>query len=39
MDELFKDAESAAAQRTMEAMLRMKKLDIAELRRVHDGQG
>ena len=35
MDELFKDAESPSAQRTMEAMLRMKKLDVAALRRAH----
>ena len=31
--ELFKDHESARAQRAMTAMLRMKKLDIAELER------
>jgi predicted 3-demethylubiquinone-9 3-methyltransferase (glyoxalase superfamily) len=37
MDELFADAESPAAQRTMEAMPQMKKLDIAELRRAYDG--
>jgi predicted 3-demethylubiquinone-9 3-methyltransferase (glyoxalase superfamily) len=37
MDELVKDEKSAGAQRAMEAMLRMKKLDIAELRRAHDG--
>ncbi|MEJ7813218.1 MAG: VOC family protein [Gemmatimonadaceae bacterium] len=37
IDEMFKDGESAGAQRAMEAMLRMKKLDIAELRRAHDG--
>jgi predicted 3-demethylubiquinone-9 3-methyltransferase (glyoxalase superfamily) len=37
MDELFADAESPAAQRAMEAMLRMKKLDVAELRRAHAG--
>jgi predicted 3-demethylubiquinone-9 3-methyltransferase (glyoxalase superfamily) len=37
MDELFVDAESPAAQRSMEAMLQMKKLDIAELRRAYDG--
>ncbi len=36
MDELFEDGESPAAQRAMEAMLRMKKIDIAELRRAHD---
>lgn len=27
---------SAGSQRAMEALLRMKKIDIAELRRVHD---
>ena len=37
MDERFADAESPGAQRAMEAMLKMKKLDIAELRRAHDG--
>jgi predicted 3-demethylubiquinone-9 3-methyltransferase (glyoxalase superfamily) len=31
--ELFKDHESSTAQRAMEAMLKMKKLDIAELER------
>ena len=39
MDELFADAESAGARRAMEALLRMKKLDIAELRRAHAGKG
>jgi predicted 3-demethylubiquinone-9 3-methyltransferase (glyoxalase superfamily) len=33
MPELFKDPNSAKAQRAMEAMLRMKKIDIAELER------
>ena len=37
MDALFADATSPAAQRTMEAMLEMKKLDIAALRRAHEG--
>jgi predicted 3-demethylubiquinone-9 3-methyltransferase (glyoxalase superfamily) len=37
MEEMFEDPESPATQRTMEAMLRMKKLDIAELRRARDG--
>jgi predicted 3-demethylubiquinone-9 3-methyltransferase (glyoxalase superfamily) len=37
MDEIFKDEKSAGAQRAMEAMLRMKKLDIAELRRAYAG--
>jgi predicted 3-demethylubiquinone-9 3-methyltransferase (glyoxalase superfamily) len=32
LDEIFAD-ESAGAQRAMEAMLRMKKFDLAELRR------
>ncbi len=39
MDELFKDEESAASQRAMEAMLTMKKLDIAALQRAYDGKG
>ena len=38
MDELFKDENSDGSQRTMEAMLHMKKLDIAELRRAYDGK-
>jgi predicted 3-demethylubiquinone-9 3-methyltransferase (glyoxalase superfamily) len=33
MDDLFKDHESGTAQRAMEAMLRMKKIDIGELKR------
>ena len=37
MSELFKDDQSPGAQRAMEAMLRMKKLDIAALRRAYDG--
>jgi predicted 3-demethylubiquinone-9 3-methyltransferase (glyoxalase superfamily) len=37
MDELFADAQSPGAQRAMEAMLRMKKLDVAELHRARDG--
>jgi predicted 3-demethylubiquinone-9 3-methyltransferase (glyoxalase superfamily) len=36
--EFFKDEKSAGAQRVMEAMLPMKKLDIAELRRAHAGK-
>ncbi|HEU0014375.1 MAG TPA: VOC family protein [Longimicrobium sp.] len=39
MDELFEDHQSLGAQRTMAAMLRMQKLDIAELRRAHDSAG
>ena len=37
MDELFVDAESAGAKRAMAAMLRMKKIDIGEMRRAHSG--
>ena len=36
MQELFEDASSPAAEATMEAMLKMKKLDIEELQRAHD---
>ena len=36
MAELYRDDKSPEAQRTMEAMLKMKKLNIAELRRAHD---
>jgi len=38
IEELYKDETSPAAARTMEAMLKMKKLDIAELKRAHDGE-
>lgn len=37
IDELFEDEQSAGTRRAMEAMLRMKKLDIAELRRAYAG--
>ena len=37
LDEIFADAESAGAQRAMAAMLRMKKLDLHELRRAYEG--
>jgi predicted 3-demethylubiquinone-9 3-methyltransferase (glyoxalase superfamily) len=37
MDELFPDPDSPGAKRAMEAMLRMKKLDIAALRRAYEG--
>lgn len=37
MDEMFRDAESPATERAMTAMLGMKKLDIAELRRAFEG--
>ena len=36
MDEMFRDERSPGAERAMEAMLRMKKPDIAELRRAYD---
>jgi len=36
MDELFDDEQSPGAQRAMEALLQMRKLDIAALRRAHD---
>ena len=35
--EMLSDSESKKSQRTMEAMLRMKKLDIAELKRAYNG--
>ena len=38
MDEFYRDENSPGAQRTMEAMLKMKKLDIAELKRAYDGE-
>ena len=37
MDQMFKDEKSPSAQRVMEAMLKMKKLDIATLQRAYDG--
>ena len=37
MADLFKDHESPEARRAMEAMLKMKKLDIAELKRAVEG--
>ena len=36
--DMYKDAESEKAQRTMKAMLKMKKLDIAALRAAYNGQ-
>ncbi|MEA2375368.1 MAG: hypothetical protein QOD53_1831 [Thermoleophilaceae bacterium] len=38
MDELFADPDPRRAERAMKAMLKMKKLDIAELRRAADGE-
>ena len=38
MDEMFADEASPAGERVMEAMLRMKKLDIGALRRAHVGK-
>jgi len=37
MDEVFSDPDPKRAQRAMQAMLKMSKLDIAELRRAADG--
>ena len=37
MDELFSDADPKRAERAMQAMLGMKKLDLAELQRAADG--
>jgi predicted 3-demethylubiquinone-9 3-methyltransferase (glyoxalase superfamily) len=37
MDELFQDENSPGSQRAMEALLQMKKIDIAQLRSAHDG--
>jgi predicted 3-demethylubiquinone-9 3-methyltransferase (glyoxalase superfamily) len=39
LSEMVKDPESAASQRAMEAMLRMKKLDIRELQQAYEGVG
>jgi len=38
LGELLADPDRQKAQRTLQAMLRMKKLDIAALRRAHDGK-
>ncbi len=38
LEELLADPDRAKADRTMEAMIVMKKLDIAALERAHDGQ-
>jgi len=34
---MLKDQNSASSQRVMQALLQMKKLDIAELKRAYDG--
>lgn len=36
--EMFKDENSPRTERAMDAMLKMKKIDIAELRRAYDGK-
>lgn len=38
LSELISDPDNEKARRTMRAMLQMKKLDIAELQRAHDGK-
>jgi predicted 3-demethylubiquinone-9 3-methyltransferase (glyoxalase superfamily) len=37
LDELYTDAESAGAKRVMEAMLKMKKIDVEAMHRARDG--
>ena len=37
LNDLMQDPDRAKSERTMRALLRMKKLDIAELKRAHDG--
>jgi predicted 3-demethylubiquinone-9 3-methyltransferase (glyoxalase superfamily) len=37
LDELYADAESPGAKRVMEAMLKMKKIDVEAMRRARDG--
>jgi predicted 3-demethylubiquinone-9 3-methyltransferase (glyoxalase superfamily) len=39
LDELLGDKDPVKAKRALDAMLKMQKLDIAELRRAHAGQG
>ena len=38
MDQFFEDEQSEGAQRAMEAMLPMKKIDIEEIRRAYEGE-
>ena len=38
LPDLFKDAASPGAQRAMQAMLQMKKLDAAKLKAAYDGK-
>jgi predicted 3-demethylubiquinone-9 3-methyltransferase (glyoxalase superfamily) len=38
MDEMFKDENFAGSQRAMEAMLKMKKIDMNEIRRAYEGK-
>ena len=38
MDDMFRDEKSPETKRAMEAMLKMKKIDIAELQRAYDGK-
>ena len=38
MMEMIKDPDTAKSQRAMQAMMHMKKLDIAELQRAFDGE-
>ena len=38
LDQLFADEKSDGAQRAMEALLEMKKLDIVELQKAYDGE-
>ena len=38
MDEMFKDENSAASQRAMEAMLKMKKIDMQQINRAFEGK-